>query len=69
MEGNIAFHGHAGFDMAGKLKIHYHDEPPDAEVPYFLAWKLVPESLHGAEGLTDVDHCKSFRWQKVSSEA
>ncbi len=50
MEGNIAFYGHAGFDLASKLKIHYHDEPPEAEVPYFLARELIPGYLHGLEG-------------------
>ena len=50
MEGNIAFYGLAGFDLASKLKIHYHDEPPEAEVPYFLARELIPGYLHGLEG-------------------
>ena len=50
MEGNIAFYGHAGFDLASKLKIHYHDEPPESEVPYFLARELIPGYLHGIEG-------------------
>ena len=27
MEGNIEFYRHAGFDLASKLKIHYHAEP------------------------------------------
>ena len=42
MEGNIAFYSHAGFDLASKLNIHYHAEPRDAEVPYFLALELIP---------------------------
>ena len=42
MEGNIDFYRHAGFDLASKLKIHYHAEPRDAEVPYFLAQELIP---------------------------
>ena len=50
MEGNIGFYGHAGFDLASKRNIHYHGEPPDAEVPYFLARELVPGSLDGIEG-------------------
>lgn len=50
IEGNIAFYKNAGFDLASKLKIHYHAEPKDAEVPYFLAKELVPGYLCGAEG-------------------
>ena len=50
IEGNIAFYKNAGFDLASKLKIHYHAEPKDAEVPYFLAKELVPGYLGGAEG-------------------
>ena len=42
MEGNIAFYKNAGFDLASKLNIHYHSEPKDAEVPYFLAQELIP---------------------------
>ena len=33
MEGNIDFYKHAGFDLASKMKIHYHDEPRESEVP------------------------------------
>lgn len=51
IEGNIAFYKNAGFDLASKLKIHYHGEPKDAEVPYFLAKELVPGYLGGAEGI------------------
>ena len=50
IEGNIAFYKNAGFDLASKLKIHYHAEPKDVEVPYFLAKELVPGYLGGAEG-------------------
>jgi len=46
MEGNIDFYCHAGFDLASKLGIHYHAEPRDAVVPYFLARELVPGWLH-----------------------
>ena len=42
MEGNIDFYRHAGFDLASKLHIHYHAEPRDADVPYFLAQELIP---------------------------
>ncbi len=49
MEGNIDFYRHAGFDLASKYCIHYHDEPHEAEVPYFLAQELIPNWLrdHG----------------------
>ena len=50
MEGNIDFYKHAGFDLASKLKIHYHDEPADAEVPYFLAQELIPGYWGEREG-------------------
>ena len=49
MEGNIEFYKHAGFDLASKKKIHYHAEPRDAEVPYFLAQELIPCWLNGIE--------------------
>lgn len=50
MEGNIEFYKNAGFDLASKLKIHYHAEPRDAEVPYFLAQELIPGYWSGHEG-------------------
>lgn len=50
MEGNIDFYRHAGFVVASTLKIHYHGEPKDSEVPYFLAQELIPGYLMGAEG-------------------
>ena len=49
MEGNIDFYRLAGFDLASKLGIHYHAEPRDAVVPYFLAQELVPGWLNGIE--------------------
>ena len=49
MEGNIEFYKHAGFDLASKLKIHYHAEPKDSDVPYFLAQELIPGFLNGIE--------------------
>ena len=49
MEGNIEFYKHAGFDLASKFKIHYHAEPCNAEVPYFLAQELIPGWLNGIE--------------------
>ncbi len=42
MEGNIEFYKNAGFGLASSLGIHYHAEPRDAEVPYFLAQELIP---------------------------
>lgn len=50
MEGNIEFYKHAGFALASSLNIHYHAEPKDAEVPYFLALELIPGYLNGIEG-------------------
>lgn len=50
MEGNIDFYKHAGFVMASTLGLHYHGEPKDAEVPYFLAQELTPSYLDGIEG-------------------
>ena len=50
MEGNIDFYSHAGFCLASSLKIHYHDEPRDEEVPYFLAQELIPGYWQGREG-------------------
>lgn len=50
MEGNIDFYKHAGFVVASTLGIHYHAEPKDAVVPYFLAQELIPGYLNGVEG-------------------
>jgi len=50
MEGNIDFYKHAGFVLASSLNIHYHGEPKEAEVPYFLAQELIPGYLNGIEG-------------------
>ena len=41
MEGNIEFYKHAGFDLASKLRIHYHDMPKGEDVPFFLAQELI----------------------------
>ena len=49
MEGNIDFYKHAGFGLASRLGIHYHSEPKDAEVPYFLAQELIPGWLDALE--------------------
>ena len=56
MEGNINFYRHAGFDLASKLGIHYHAEPRDAEVPYFLAQELIPGWLK-AGGIVEATYC------------
>ncbi len=48
-EGNIVFYGNAGFVLASSLGIHYHAEPKDDPVPYFLAQELVPGYLGGRE--------------------
>lgn len=56
MEGNIEFYRHAGFDLASKLGIHYHAEPRDAEVPYFLAQELIPSWLK-SNGITEATYC------------
>ena len=50
MAGNIEFYSHAGFVLASSLKIHYHAEPRESEVPYFLAQELIPGYLAGVEG-------------------
>lgn len=50
MEGNIDFYKHAGFVLASSLNIHYHAEPEDAVVPYFLAQELIPGYLNDIEG-------------------
>ena len=56
MEGNIEFYKHAGFDLASKLNIHYHAEPKDAEVPYFLAQELIPGWLKN-NGIAEATYC------------
>ena len=50
MEGNIEFYKHAGFDFASKMKIHYHTEPMESDVPYFLAQELIPGYWGNREG-------------------
>ena len=56
IEGNIEFYKLAGFGLASRLGIHYHAEPHDAEVPYFLAQELIPGWLK-AHGITDATYC------------
>jgi predicted N-acetyltransferase YhbS len=55
MEGNIDFYRHAGFDLASKMNIHYHAEPRDAVVPYFLAQELIPGWLK-SKGITEATY-------------
>ena len=50
MEGNIDFYRHAGFGLASRLHIHYHAEPRDTEVPYFLAQELISGYWGNREG-------------------
>ena len=56
MEGNIDFYKQAGFGLASKLGIHYHAEPADAEVPYFLAQELIPGWMK-ANGIAEATYC------------
>ena len=56
MEGNIEFYKHAGFNLASKLNIHYHAEPKNAEVPYFLAQELIPGWLK-SNGISEATYC------------
>ena len=50
MEGNIDFYRHAGFGLASKLHLHYHDMPQEEEVPFFLAQELIPGYWGNREG-------------------
>ena len=50
MEGNIDFYKHAGFVLASSLNIHYHAEPRESQVPYFLGQELQDGYLAGIEG-------------------
>ncbi|MBQ9888679.1 MAG: GNAT family N-acetyltransferase [Bacteroidales bacterium] len=56
MEGNIGFYKHAGFDLASKFGIHYHDMPQDEEVPFFLAQELIPGWLK-SNGIGEAYYC------------
>ena len=56
MEGNIEFYKNAGFGLASQLNIHYHAEPKDAEVPYFLAQELIPGWLQN-NGIAQATYC------------
>ncbi|MBQ7574966.1 MAG: GNAT family N-acetyltransferase [Bacteroidales bacterium] len=56
MEGNIDFYKHAGFVLASKFNIHYHDFPKEEEVPFFLAQELIPGWLK-ANGIEEATYC------------
>ena len=51
MEGNIAFYGKCGFDVASKSGIHYYAEPREEVVPYFLLKQLQTGFLDGVTGV------------------
>lgn len=51
MEGNIAFYGKCGFDIASKSGIHYYAEPREEVVPYFLLKQLKEGFLDGVTGV------------------
>lgn len=50
-EGNIDFYGKSGFVVASTKNIHYHAEPREEIVPYFLLKELKDGYLDGAEGV------------------
>lgn len=50
MEGNIDFYKNAGFVLASTLHIHYHAEPRESDVPYFLGIELKDGYLANIEG-------------------
>ena len=56
MEGNIDFYRNAGFGLASKFNIHYHDFPKEEEVPFFLAQELIPGWLV-ANGIDEATYC------------
>ena len=56
MEGNIDFYCNAGFGLASKFNIHYHDFPKEEEVPFFLAQELIPGWLV-ANGIDEATYC------------
>ncbi len=56
MEGNVDFYRNAGFGLASKFNIHYHDFPKEEEVPFFLAQELIPGWLV-ANGIDEGTYC------------
>lgn len=67
-EGNIDFYGKSGFVIASTKGIHYHGEPRENEVPYFLLKELKEGYLDGITGVYhtpegyDVDEQKAERF-------
>ena len=55
MEGNIDFYCHAGFGLASRFNIHYHDMPDD-DATFFLAQELIPGWLK-ANGIEEATYC------------
>ena len=51
IEGNMAFYGKCGFDIASKSGIHYYAEPRENIVPYFLLKQLRTGFLDGITGV------------------
>ncbi len=51
MEGNIDFYGKSGFIVASTKGIHYHAEPRENEVPYFLLKELQEGFFDGITGV------------------
>ena len=51
MEGNIDFYGKSGFVVASTMGIHYHAEPREEIVPYFLCKELTAGYLNGVSGV------------------
>ncbi len=50
-EGNIDFYGKSGFVVASTKGIHYHGEPRENEVPYFLLKELKEGFFDGITGV------------------
>lgn len=51
MEGNIDFYGKSGFVVASTKGIHYHGEPREEVLPYFLMKELEENYLQNAPGI------------------
>jgi putative acetyltransferase len=51
IEGNIDFYGKSGFSIASEKGIHYHGEPREETVPYFLLKELKAGYLDGVTGV------------------
>ncbi len=49
-EGNIAFYGKSGFDVASKFGIRYHELPEGADAGFFLCKELQQGFLNGITG-------------------